>query len=95
MCTDYHKVNSVIKTDTFPIPRINDCIDNIGQAKFVTNFDLLEGFWQIPLTNRANEISAFVTPDRLHQNKVMPVGMKNYPATIQSLVNSLIFNLAG
>ena len=61
MCTDYNKVNSVIKTDTFPIPRIDDCIDNIGQAKYVTNFDLLEGFWQIPLTNRAYEISAFFT----------------------------------
>ena len=30
MCTDYRKVNSVTKTDTCPIPRIDDCIDNIG-----------------------------------------------------------------
>ena len=95
MCTDYRKVNSVTKTDTFPIPRIDDCIDNIGQAKFVTKFDLLKGFWQIPLTNRAKEISAFVTPDGLYQYKVMPFGMKNSPATFQRLVNSLIFNLAG
>ena len=95
MCTDYHKVNSVTKTDTFPIPRINDCIDNIGQAKYVTKFDLLKGFWQIPLTNRAKEISAFVTPEVLYQYKVMPFGMKNSPATFQCLVNSLISNLAG
>ena len=94
MCTDYRKVNSVTKTDTFPIPRINDCIDNIGQAKYVTKFDLLKGFWQIPLTNRAKEISAFVTPDRLYQYKVMPFGMKNSPETFQRLVNSLISNLA-
>ena len=53
MCTDYRKVNSVTKTDTFPIPRIDDCIDNIGHAKYVTKFDLLKGFWQIPLTDRA------------------------------------------
>ena len=52
MCTDYRKVNSVTKTDTFPIPRIDDCIDNIGHAKYVTKFDLLKGFWQIPLTDR-------------------------------------------
>ena len=95
MCTDYRKVNSVTKTDTFPIPRIDDCIDNIGQAKYVTKFDLLKGFWQIPLTNRAKEISAFVTPDGLYQYKVMPFGMKNSPATFQGLVNNLIFNLAG
>ena len=53
MCTDYRKVNSVTKTDTFPIPRIDDCIDNIGHAKYVRKFDLLKGFWQIPLSNRA------------------------------------------
>ena len=41
---------------------MDDCIDNIGQAKYVTKFDLLKGFWQIPLTDRANEISASVIP---------------------------------
>ena len=49
----------------------------------------------MPLTNRAKEISAVVTPDGLYQYKVMPFGMKNSPATFQGLVNSLIFNLAG
>ena len=93
-CTDYHKVN-VTKMDTFPILRIDDCINNIGPAKYVTKFDLLKGFWQIPLTNRAMGISAFVTPDRLYQYKVMTFGMKNSPATFQRLVDSLIFNLAG
>ena len=61
MCMDYPKVNSVTKTDNFLIPLIDDCIDNIGQAKYVTKFDLLKGFWQIPLTTRAKEISAFLT----------------------------------
>ena len=57
MCTDYRKVKSVTKTDSFPVPRMDDCIDNIGQAKYVTKFYLLKGFWQIPLTDRAKEIS--------------------------------------
>ena len=76
MCTEYRKVNSVTKTDSFPVRRMDDCIDNIGQAKYVTKFDLLKGFRQIPLTDRAKEISAFVTPDGLYQYKVMPFGMK-------------------
>ena len=93
MCMDYHKVNCVTKTDTFSIPRIDDCIDNIGHAKYVTKFDLQRGFWQIPLTGKAKEISAFVTPDGLYQYKVMPFGMKSSPATFQRLVNGLISNL--
>ena len=72
---------------------MDDCIDNIGQAKYVTKFDLLKGFWQIPLTDRAKEISAFVTPDGLYQYKVMPFGMKNSPATFQRLINMIITGL--
>ena len=74
MCTDYRKVNNLSKTDTFPIPRMDDCI---GNSKYITKFDLLKGFWQIPLTERAKEISAFVTPDGLYHYKVMPFGMKD------------------
>ena len=77
MCTDYRKVNSVTKTDTFPIPRMDNCIDKVGKAKYVTKFDLFKGFWQVPLTDRAKEISVFVTPDGLYQHKVMYFGMKN------------------
>ena len=57
MCTDYRKVNFVTKLTHFPY-----CVDNNGHAKYVAQFDLLKGFWQIPLTDRAKEISAFVTP---------------------------------
>ena len=95
MCTDYRKVNSVTKTDIFPIPRIDDCIDKIGHAKYVTKFDLLKGFWRIPLTGRPNEISAFVTPDGLYQYKVIPFGMKNSPATFQRLINGMTSDLDG
>ena len=66
MCTDYRNVNSLTKTDTFPIPRMDDSIDKVGKARYVTKFDLLKGFWQVPLTDRAKEISAFVTPDGLY-----------------------------
>ena len=61
-CTDFRKVNDKTKSDSFPIPRIADCIDQIGNAKFVSTFDMLKGYWQVPLTRRAREISAFVTP---------------------------------
>ena len=95
MCTDYRKVNSVTKTDSFPIPRIDDCIDKVGNSKYVTKFDLLKGFWQVPLTDRAKEVSAFATPNGLYQYKVMPFGMKNSPATFQRLVNNVICGLDG
>ena len=52
MCTDYRKVNNLSKTDTFPIPRRDDCIDEIGNSKYITKFDFLKRFWQIPLIEK-------------------------------------------
>lgn len=53
------------KPDSFPLPRIEDCVDRVGSVKFVGKFDLLKGYWQVPLTQRAQEISAFITSEGL------------------------------
>ena len=60
-CTDFRKVNAVVRSDFYPIPRIDDCIDQLGKTKFMTKLDLLKGFWQVRLTEKAKEITAFVT----------------------------------
>ena len=94
-CTDFRKVNRLTKSDSYPIPRVDDCVDKIGDAKYVSKFDLLKGYWQVPLTARAKEVSAFATPDGLFQYKVTPFGMKNSPAIFQRLVNRVISGLQG
>ena len=94
-CTDYRKVNGVTKPDCFPLPRIDDCVDKVGHAKFVTKLDLLKGYWQVPLTPRAQAISAFVTPDAFLEYTVMPFGVRNAPATFQRLVNTVLSGLPG
>jgi len=86
-CTDFRKLNTVTKTDSYPLPRVEDCIDHVGKAQYVTTFDLLKGYWQIPLTERAKKLSAFVTSRGLYQYCVMPFGMKNAPATFQRMIN--------
>lgn len=83
-------MNSVTVPDAYPLPRIDDCIDEIGPATFVTKLDMLKGYWQVPLTPHASEVSAFVTPDQFLQYKVMPFGMCNAPATFQRLINKVL-----
>ena len=85
MCTDYRKVNSLSKTDTFPIPGMDDYIDKIRNSKYITKLDLLKGFWQISLTERAKENSACVTSDGLYHYKVMPFGMRKLSSNISTL----------
>ena len=94
-CTDYRRVNAVTTPDCYPLPRMDDCIDRVGSAVYVSKFDLLKGYWQIPLTSRAREISAFVTPDDFLSYRVMAFGMRNAPASFQRLMNTVLYGLAG
>uniref|UniRef100_A0A3B3H3T2 Gypsy retrotransposon integrase-like protein 1 n=1 Tax=Oryzias latipes TaxID=8090 RepID=A0A3B3H3T2_ORYLA len=94
-CTDFRKVNSFTKPDCFPLPRLDDCIDRVGSAAYVTKLDLLKGYWQVPLTPRACEISAFATPDDFCQYTVMAFGMRNAPATFQRLINTVLRDVSG
>jgi hypothetical protein len=73
--TDFRKVNALTKADSYPLPRIEDVIDKVGQAKIISKIDLLSGYWQMPLSDRAKEISAFVTPNGFYRYKRMPFGM--------------------
>ena len=58
-----------------------------------TQLDLSKAYWQIPLTNRAKRLSAFVTPAGLYQYRVMP--FKNAPATFQWMINHVVGKIDG
>ncbi len=85
-CTDFRKVNAVTVPDSFPLPQVEDRIDNLGTVKYITKLDLLKGYWQVPLTPRASDIAAFVTPDHFAQYTRMAFGLRNAPATFQRLM---------
>ena len=60
---------------------MEDCVDNVGSARYVSKLNILKGYWQVPLTAQASDISAFLTPDDFLQYKVLAFGMRNAPAT--------------
>ena len=95
LCIDYRRVNSVTVPDAYPLPRIDDLIDTVGQSKFISKLDLQKGYHQIPLTENAQLISAFITPFGLYAYKVMPFGMRNSPATFQRTMNYLFHDIEG
>ena len=70
-------------------------MDAVGSARFVTQFNLLKGYWQVPLTTRAQKITAFTTPSGLYSYKVMSFGLRKAPATFQRLMNKVVAGLEG
>lgn len=91
-CKDFRKVNSVTRPDCYPLSRMEDCVDHVGEARFVTKLDLLKGYWQVPLMEWAKEV-AFVTPDDFLQYMMTDFGMRNALATFQRLINVVLSGL--
>ena len=59
LCVDYRRLNTVSKMDAYPTPRIDDLIDGLGKAKYISTIDLTRGYWQVPLSQELREKSAF------------------------------------
>ncbi|XP_040209167.1 uncharacterized protein LOC120940401 [Rana temporaria] len=92
-CVDYRKLNAITTADAYPMPRIDELLDRLAAAHYITIMDLSRGYWQIPLAPEAREKSAFITPFGLFEFTVMPFGMKNAPATFQRVMNDLLEGL--
>jgi len=66
-CVDYRELNSVTRPDTFPLPRIDDLLDQLGKARYFSTLDLAAGYWQIKVHPNSQEKTAFVTHEGLHE----------------------------
>ncbi|GBM24479.1 hypothetical protein AVEN_197131-1 [Araneus ventricosus] len=82
-CIDYRPLNSVIRTECFPSPSIEERVERVTAAKFITVIDLAKGYWQIPLSKRAQLLAALETCFGIYIPFRMPFGLVNAPYFFQ------------
>jgi len=83
-------VNAVSKQDAFPIPDIRDELDSLRRARHYATIDLLSGYWQLGMTQRAKERSAFCTRRGLFYFNRMPFGLSDSPASFCRLMQKVL-----
>jgi len=58
-CIDYRKLNLMTVKDAYPIPRMDECIDSLGDARVFSTLDCNAGYWQIPVAEEDKHLTAF------------------------------------
>ena len=95
VCLDFRKLNSEIEINDYPLPKISDILNSLGQSKIFTTLDLKQAFLQVELADNSKPLTAFTVGNEKYEYTKLPFGMKNSPAVFQSLMAKILNNILG
>ena len=93
-CIDFRRLNSRIKKDAYPLPRMQETMESMVGARFFSTMDLKSGFWQVKMAKDSQQYTAFMVGSMgVYEFLRMPYGFYNAPATFQRLMQNCLGEL--
>ena len=89
-CINYRRVNAITVRDTYPLPRMDECIDSLGDASVFTTLECNSGYWQIPVAPQDRDKTTFTYHAGTSRYRRMPFGLTNAPVTFQRTLDIVL-----
>jgi hypothetical protein len=88
-CINYRDLNKKTRTDSYPLPRIDDMLDILSEARYFSLLNATSGYWQILIKQKDKHKTGFTTREGLFQFNSLPFGLKNTPVLFQRIMNNI------
>ena len=94
-CVDYRALNKMTTKNSYPLPRVDGILDEIGQAQFFSVVDLRSGYHQMRIAEEDIPKTAFNTRYGHYEYTVVPFGLTNAPAAFMTIMNDVFQDYTG
>jgi Reverse transcriptase (RNA-dependent DNA polymerase) len=90
---DYRRLNNVTRKDSYPLPRIDSCLDALNGSSWFSTLDLRAGYWQVRQDPKDADKTAFITRKGCYRFKVLSFGLTRAPSLFQRLMDLVLAGL--
>ncbi len=90
MCLDYRKVNTHLATDIYPLPRLDELVEQTSGNQYYTTLDLREAYFQVMSHEGSRDLTAFSDGVSLYRFQRLPFGLSCFPATFSRQMEAII-----
>ena len=89
-CTDYRQLNAKLKQNRYPLPRIQDLLEKLQGSAFLSAIDLKHGFFNINLSKKTADLTAFSVDGKQYRYLKLPMGLSISPQIFQRIMMDIL-----
>lgn len=95
ICVDLKQLNLSVMREVHPLPKVNNTLAKLSDAKFFSKLDANSGFWQIPVSPKSRLLTTFITPFGHFCYNKLPFGIASGLEHFQKQISTILKGIDG